>query len=688
MEINLSLGFISYLASGLIYLFLLAIYFVGSQQGRISKPFVLLLSATLVWSGLLTLSQIGASVAFELVSIAELMRYFTWFFILHSAAGYYLGERTDFGLTNPLTPRAVGLVFVLALFSLVSKRLWIDAWGEDGALLLQVGWLLVFAVLGLLLVEQVVRNTTAEVRGAISLLCISAGAVFVYDLFVFSNALLTRSIDFELWSARGIVNVLVVPTLVLAAVRNPTMAPALHISRKFVFHTTSLIGAGLYLAAMAAIGFYVERSSGEWGKLAQTSFFFGAILLLAVLFLSPRFKAQLRRYLAYSFRSKYDYREEWNRFSRTLLSPDPEISIFQRSIQAIGQIMDSPGGTLWIQEHEQFDCRASWRCEPKSTRPLKFDSPLPQRLRNRRDPVVASRLLGDAAAGDDSLAEWIAANDAWLVLPLWANDKLFGFVCLNPPMIEKDLDLEDIDLLETVAHHVSLALFLQQADAELQQAQRFKAMNQMTAFLVHDLKTVFSQLSLLVENAPQHRDKPEFIDDMIDTVQHTRQKMERLLQQLREPEVSVESRRIELLPVIEEIVDSYRNLSTRLSLTAELEGRPTVRSDRSQLVAAIRHIVQNGVDSAGREGQVDVAARALNRHSVEISIADDGEGMSAEFINNALFKPFESTKGVSGMGVGVYQSREYIRSMGGEMEVDSEVGAGTRFTIRLPVENG
>ena len=686
MEINLSLGFISYLASGLLYLFLLAIYFVSSQPGRISKPFIILLCATLLWSGLLTLSQIGASIAFQMITIAELMRYFTWFYILHTAAGYYLEANTGFSFSNPLTPKSVTGIFVLALVSLVGNDYLVSLFRLDNPIAIQIGWLLCFSILGLLLVEQVVRNTPASSRGAIALLCISAGAIFVYDFFVFSNAMLVQSIDYEFWSARGIVNILVLPTLALAAVRNPQMAPDLHVSRKFVFHTTTLLGAGVYLIFMAMVGFYVRDSDSEWGKLIQTSFFFAAFLLLAVVFFSPKIKMRIKRYLTYSFRNKYDYRDEWNRFSQTLLIPDPDVSIYQRAIQAMGQIVDSQGGSLWIKESGQYYYKASWDVTAEHVQPIRENSRVIQFLLTRKEPLQASRLLeqlGDKEP-ENSVVHKLASS--WLILPLWINDELFGFVNLQPAIVEFELDIEDIDLLNTVAHHVSLALFLKEADAQLQQSQRFKDLNQMTAFLVHDLKTVFSQLSLLVENANSHKQNPEFVDDMIDTVDHTTQKMQRLLEQLRNPDKEITLMKFPLIPMIEEIADSYRHLPAELKLSCNFEKNPAVRGDRSQLLSAIKHIVQNGMESVGKDGGVEITAKSLDGNLVELEIEDNGEGMTTEFISSRLFKPFESTKGVSGMGVGVYQSREYIRSIDGEIEVTSEPGIGTRFKIRLPVE--
>ena len=208
----------------------------------------------------------------------------------------------------------------------------------------------------------------------------------------------------------------------------------------------------------------------------------------------------------------------------------------------------------------------------------------------------------------------------------------------------------------------------------------------MTAFLAHDLKTVFSQLSLLVENAGTHRQNPEFIDDMIETVDHTTQKMQRLLEQLRNPEKEITLIKFPLIPVLEEIVDSYQHMSAEVMMINELDKTPTIRTDRQQLMSAIKHIVQNGVESIDKHGQVKIYAKPFDDEVLELVIEDDGIGMTTEFINNRLFKPFESTKGVSGMGVGVYQSREYIRSLEGEITVTSKPGIGTWFKILLPVE--
>jgi signal transduction histidine kinase len=110
-----------------------------------------------------------------------------------------------------------------------------------------------------------------------------------------------------------------------------------------------------------------------------------------------------------------------------------------------------------------------------------------------------------------------------------------------------------------------------------------------------------------------------------------------------------------LIPLLEEIVASYQHLPVDVTMISDLDETPTIRVDRQQLMSAIRHMVQNGVESVEKSGWVKIFAKRSDGSVIELVIEDNGVGMTAEFINNSLFKPFESTKGVSGMGVGVYQ---------------------------------
>ena len=406
-----------------------------------------------------------------------------------------------------------------------------------------------------------------------------------------------------------------------------------------------------------------------------------------MLFFSPNVKARVKRYLSYSFRNKYDYREEWNRFSRTLLTHDPELSLERRALQAISQIVDAEGSELWIKDNKHYVYKASWGGKSEPGDSELDDSKLIQTIKQNRQLLTRDdflKLLSDK----DTKDHWFAYSDtSWLIVPLWINSDLFGFVHLRESIFHSELDIEDLDLLNTVAHQVSLSLFLKETDTALQQAQKFSDMNQMTTFLIHDLKTVLSQLSLLVENSEAHKHNPVFIDDMIKTVLHTTQKMHRLMQLLKNPGQKEDATAREILETFDVLLESFQHNSILPTIVNHHNLNPIVKVNQKRFLSAMENIVQNAIESCDKKGEVKIEFQSIVNQKLMIHISDNGKGMTQDFILERLFRPFDSTKGVSGMGMGVYQSREFLRSIDGELSVRSEVNVGTQFTIEIPVQD-
>jgi putative PEP-CTERM system histidine kinase len=606
---------------------------------------------------------------------------------LQSAAGLYQENPFRLKITQAFSPLNIVIIFLVCLATLALNDFLVEWFDLANAVFIQIFWLMLFSIIGLILVEQLFRNTTPSSRWLVSFLCLSAGAIFIYDFFVFSNALLIGTLDYEFWSARGLVNVFIIPTLLIAAARNPVLASNIHISRQFVYHSTTLLGAGVYLIVVSTLSFYVKETGGEWGKVLQVTFLFASLLLLIVLSFSPNVKARVKRYLSQSFRNKYDYREEWNRFSRTLLTYDPELSLDKRALQAISQIVDAEGSELWIKDNNHYVYKASWggKSEPNNSEP--DDSEL-IRIIKQKGQLLTRDDFFELAGDKDKKDHWFVCSEtSWLIVPLWINSDLFGFVHLRESIFHSKLDIEDLDLLNTVAHHVSLSLFLKQTDTALQQAQKFTDMNQMTTFLVHDLNTVLSQLSLLVENSEVHKHNPVFIDDMIKTVLHTTQKMHRLMQLLKNPGQKEDVSARALLETFDVLLESFQHNSILPTIVNYNNLNPIVKVNQKRFFSAMENIVRNAVESCDKNGEVKIELQSIVNQKLMIHISDNGKGMTQDFILERLFRPFDSTKGVSGMGMGVYQSREFLRSIDGELSVRSEVNVGTQFTIEIPIHD-
>src|SRR3569832_1991848 len=142
------------------------------------------------------------------------------------------------------------------------------------------------AVIGLVLVEQLFRNTRTDKRWAIKYLCFGVGGLFAYDFFLYSDALLFKRLDLDLWQARGLINALIVPLIAVSAARNPEWSLDVFVSRRMVFLSAAVMAAGIYLLAMAAGGAYIRLYGGTWGSVVQAVFLFGAGLVLVVLLFS------------------------------------------------------------------------------------------------------------------------------------------------------------------------------------------------------------------------------------------------------------------------------------------------------------------------------------------------------------------------------------------------------------------
>jgi signal transduction histidine kinase len=114
------------------------------------------------------------------------------------------------------------------------------------------------------------------------------------------------------------------------------------------------------------------------------------------------------------------------------------------------------------------------------------------------------------------------------------------------------------------------------------------------------------------------------------------------------------------------------------------EQRIWARADPDRLQMALYHAIRNAQDATGADGEVVVALEPADGYCI-IRIADTGRGMDEEFVRERLFKPFDSTKGAQGMGIGAYQLRETVQAIGGQLRIESQPGVGTTVTIELKV---
>ena len=674
-----SFGTVSYaLAAGLFGI--LAVLLLTSWRGRLQGG--LLIGASLVmviWATLIAIQAKSGSVPLASVVTTEFLRDGVWIMYLCNLSAAVGVSR----LTRRLAHATWAGALVIALL------LWWQSSGSSTAaigLVMVPGGLLV-ALTGLILIEQIYRNAPAQTRPALKYILFAIGGLFAYDLFLYSQAFLSKAVSTDAWNARGLVNAMLMPFLALAVRRKPNLSLELFISRHVVFYSTTLTAVGIYLVAMSAGAYYIRLFGGTWGGVVQIVFVAGAIGVLMTLLTSGALHGRLRVFLAKHFyRNKFDYREEWLRLTTVMTTQSEGRDLFATPVRALAHIVGSDSGSLWLHDETRkiYECRACVGTEDISET-LREDDSLIEFLNDRhwiieteewrrRPGNYANLAMPDCLVRDPATA---------LIVPLLLGEKLIGFVVLQAGLRTDGLDYEDRDLLNTAGRQLATHIARHEADERLAESRQFDAYHRLTAFIMHDLKNLIAQLSLLVGNAEKHKANPEFVDDMIGTVANSVERMNRLMGQLRHGEAKDQVENIELCEAAERAIRRCAEGRPVPELISSEES-VIVKADSSRLVQILEHLIRNAQDATSDDGSVRI--EILKRNSCAcLLVEDSGCGIDKEFIREKLFKPFESTKGTKGMGIGAYQVRDYTQMLGGQVNVYSEPGRGTCFELLIPL---
>ena len=680
-----NIGLYSYGAAFLIYTLLGAQVFLTRHNRSLAVPLLVASVLTAVWAGVIAGSTLLLYPQIKLMQLAEVARNAAWYFLLLRVIGLRLQGTDHILASNRWIPWwGIGIAVVLALLlatpSLTGALSLPD--NLDSNIVFSI-WL-VMAILGLLLLEQIFRNSNEGERWSSKHLCLGLGILFSYDFFMYAEALLFNHLDTNLWQARGIV---ISMTAFLVAVGSgridrPQNTQSLYLSRHIAFHTITLLAAGIYLIIMALAGYFIRYLGGSWGGVLQITFLCASGLLLITLLFSGQIRARTRVWLSKNFFSyKYDYRTEWLQFTQTLAEGDDNIP--ENITRAIAHLAKSPAGILWSRTEEgRFNVAVNWEMRDPGT-----DSD----LHNLPHWLQQSEWIIDLREWRHSpdlyenleLPEFLAdIPRARLIIPLMLGEQLQGILLLRESDLQPEFNWEDRDLLKVAGRQAASHLAQYQANQALVESRQFDAFNRLSAYVIHDLKNILAQQSLIVSNAEKHRNNPAFIDDVINTVRNSVERMSRLMEQMRSGERGEGKQQVALCVLLTEAV-SNRSSGSPVPTLQPCEDNLIVEADREHLTTVFAHIIQNAQEATTKSGQVTVRLLHEGDRAI-VEVEDNGIGMDEEFLRNRLFKPFESTKGLTGMGIGAFESREFIRDLGGDIKVTSTPDAGSLFRIVLP----
>ena len=544
----------------------------------------------------------------------------------------------------------------------------------------------------LLLFENLLRNQARPLGMLASLVPATVGAAFAADLFYNASMLLSGHVEPGFLQLRIAAAAVGWPLLALGAARGNLWHLEISLSRRLVFHSTALLAIGFYLVVTALGGEAVRRHGGIWGPAFELGFLAMAVFVLLVAIRSPALRARLVVLTTkHFFRLKYDYREVWLQFIERMANPAGEEALAQRCLDGVAKALHCEFGALWARS-AAIDGYALCASLPVGAQPAQPDALRLQQLVEflqrtewvidiaecRRDPRRYEGLHLPSALS--------SLPDPWVITPLIHRRALEGFLVLGKPTGDAAavLGWEELDLLKTLGAQVAGHLAEERATRELLDAQRLGDFNQRFAFVVHDVKNVVGQMSMLLKNAERFGDDPEFQRDMLTTIASSTARLQGLLTNLT-PRAQANPH--DFAPQDFELSAALEPVHSRWSanhpgFTGQIgAGSFHVLGDPAKLQSALDHLIANAAEATGPGGSVALLLSKTDEEGI-IDIVDDGSGMDAQFIRERLFRPLESTK-AQGTGIGAYQALRLLRGMGALLEVDSQPGKGTTMRVRL-----
>jgi len=544
--------------------------------------------------------------------------------------------------------------------------------------------ILLYSIVSIINLEVTLRSSSGINRWQIKYLIIGIGGIIGLNIFYYSHALLYRSLDMNLLPVRigglFISNILVG----FAILRHKAMDVEVGISRGVFYRSLSIFIIGAYLLGLGLIGEGMRYLNPYLGKNIMALFgFIGAIGIL-VLMLSEQLRRKVMVFINKNFYTqKYDYRTQWLQFTQLISSKYSFDELIDSIAEGFKDAIGAKWASVWClneKENGGFYCAKIIDSNQLTGEPgegiIKF-------LHNKKWVFNANDNL-DKNTFTIQDNEFISNNKVSLIVPLLDKDNLIGFVVIGEGLAKSDYNYEDYDLLKTLAKQATSAIMNMRLTEELAEARELKAVGKVSSFIMHDLKNAASMLSLIAQNAKEHSNDPDFQRDALVSVANTSEKINYLVQKLKNlpRKMSLRLEYADLGTVVKEVIKEL-NLNSKTKLNYEEIEQVKTEFDREEIKKVISNLLINAIDATKGKGEISIKV-GIQDDKGFVLVSDKGIGMSKEFIETRLFKPFQTTK-KKGLGIGLYQCKTIIDAHGGKIKVKSIEGKGTDFFLYLPL---
>ncbi len=553
-------------------------------------------------------------------------------------------------------------------------------------------FMLLSSVVIIINLENILRASSGNLKWKIKFMAMGVSCLFAARIYTSSQALLYSSMDLSVEFVNSGAGIVAVGLIIISLARTRLSEINFYLSETFIFNSITVFLAAFYLIAVGILAKTVSFFGNGTALPLQALFVFVAIIALSVLLLSDDFRLKIKFWLnRHLKRPGYDYREVWSKFSRQTVNLLDQKEFCASVVKLVSDTLKTPAVTIWLldENNELLILGGSTVHSMSEKRFFRLENsvfgklidsfgknPIPKTIKNT-EIYLGGRIRN--AADKNSLKE------NWCCIPLKASERMLGFLTMGRRANKNPFYVEDLEFFKIIADQSANRLLSLQIYEKLREAKQLEAFQSISAFFVHDLKNLANTLSLTLQNLPEHFDNPEFQKDTLKIISNTVTKINIMCGRLSSLGYKLELNRKEtdLNSLIIQTIAGL-NGTIRGNLVQQLQNIPKTNLDSNQIEKVLMNLIINAGEAVGKDGMILVKSEHRDGW-IEVNITDNGVGISKEFMEKFLFKPFKTSK-KKGLGIGLFQCKRIIEAHQGKMEVDSEEGKGSTFRMLLPVK--
>ena len=549
-------------------------------------------------------------------------------------------------------------------------------------------YLLFVMALSIVNFENTLRSSSGTKRWQIKNLIFGIGAILAFFIYLSSQKLLFSAIKSQYIPLTSTVLIISEAIIAVFMVRHRLLNVDIFVSRYVVYNSLAILIIGIYLIFTGIIAYGVKYFRIPF------SYFFSRLLIFVAIFavIIILFNARLRRKFQliinrHFYKHKYEFRDKWMETIDRISSKRSVEEIRMTLKEMVSETMGAKGVSLWLCDSNHLRY-ATVDDVAEDCKTLAQEHPILHRIKAENWPFIIDEPCKSEKEGQNKEIERLASSTgAGLCAPLMVGNEVVGFMLQGRDLSGESYRQDDFEFLKAVTTQAAVQIKNIWLTQELVTANEVDAFTKMSTFILHDLKNLTNSLSLISQNAKHNIDNPEFQKDAIRTIDSTVPRMKGLISKLSSVPKKIEIKKEEV--ALKALVSSVlKRLNTtgrkNVVITEEIDSIPPICIDHEAMEMVILNLITNAYEAIEKEGMIKVAA-SMNEGEISIKVSDTGVGISEEYIESCIFKPFRSTK-KSGFGIGLYQCKTIVDAHGGKIEVESKKGAGTTFTIKLPVQ--